>query len=224
MAWIPDGTFLMGSDCHYPEERPAHRVTVSARFVTKTGYLTVAERALDAHQGPGGLVFRKPAGPVDLSNDQAWWPYVACACWRCPGKSLPTEAEWEFAARDGLEAATYVWGNELTPNGRYVANTWQGHFPWHNSCLDGYEGLAPVASFPPNGYGLYEMAGNVWEWTSDWYANPQEQRKVLKGGSYLCAPNYCRRYRPAARFPQTMTVRRCDIGFRCVARIRCGSG
>jgi formylglycine-generating enzyme len=302
LAWIPGGTFRMGSDAHYPEEAPAHQVTVQgfymdvhtvtntefARFVAKTGYVSVAERPLDpalypgAQPGalvPGGLVFRKPRGPVDLGDLRAWWEYVPGASWRCPegpgsltsgrdsfpvvqvayedavayaawaGKALPTEAEWEFAARGGLDGATYVWGDEFTPNGRHRANTWQGHFPWHNECGDGYEGVAPVKSFPPNGYGLYEMAGNVWEWTSDWYADRHEApeskacctpanphgaemqrsfdpampavripRKVIKGGSYLCAPNYCRRYRPAARYPQMIDTGTCHIGFRCVVR------
>ena len=305
MAWVPAGTFLMGSDVHYPEEAPAHHVTVSgffidrtavtngdfAAFVAATGYLTVAERPLDpaAYPGadpsmlvPGGLVFRKPVGPIDTGDLRSWWSYVPGACWKCPqgpessiearndlpvvqvayedalayaawaGKSLPTEAEWEFAARGGLDGAPYVWGDEFTPGGRHLANTWQGRFPWHNECADGYDGLAPVKSFPPNGYGLYDMAGNVWEWTTDWYGDRHERRdpgksccipanprgpaiessydprmpqvriprRVLKGGSYLCAPSYCRRYRPAARYPQMIDTATCHIGFRCVARPR----
>jgi formylglycine-generating enzyme len=178
----------------------------------------------------------------------------AYAAWA--GKSLPTEAEWEFAARGGLEGAAYVWGDEFTPGGQHRANTWQGQFPWHNECADGYDGLAPVRSFPPNGYGLYDMAGNVWQWTADWYRDRHEQphpgksccvpanprgpgvdssfdrrmpnvripRKVLKGGSYLCAPSYCRRYRPAARYPQMVDTATCHIGFRCVARPGSGGG
>ena len=162
-------------------------------------------------------------------------------------KEIPTEAEWEFAARGGLEAAEFVWGDEFTPDGKSMANTWQGEFPYENLLEDGFEWTAPVSTFPPNGYGLYEMAGNVWEWTSDWYQdhsksavsccanfNPMggEQdescdsatadimipRKVMKGGSYLCAPNYCRRYRPAARMAQAIDTSTCHLGFRCIVR------
>jgi sulfatase modifying factor 1 len=229
---------------------------------------------------PGSAVFQKSAGPVDLSFP-SWWAYVPGANWRHPegpestlegreqhpvvhvayedaeayaawaGKELPTEAQWEYAARGGLEGAIYPWGNEFAPGGRLMANTWQGEFPWQNLCLDGYESTAPVGSFQPNGYGLYDMAGNVWEWTSDWYqprhparaskpccipVNPRgatrEQsldlmasqssipRKVLKGGSFLCAPNYCLRYRPAARIPETIDTSTCHIGFRCVINKR----
>jgi formylglycine-generating enzyme required for sulfatase activity len=217
---------------------------------------------------------------VPLNDFRNWWRYVPGACWRYPegprsdlngreshpvvqvayedalayacwaGKDLPTEAEWEFAARGGLEGGDFCWGDELTPGGRHLANTWQGEFPWRNLRADGYEGTAPVRSFPPNGYGLYEMAGNVWEWTTDWYRDrhkkPSEHsgccalgnprgpsvehsydpmmprvripRKVLKGGSFLCAPNYCRRYRPAARYPQMVDTAACHIGLRCIVR------
>jgi formylglycine-generating enzyme required for sulfatase activity len=163
------------------------------------------------------------------------------------GKELPTEAEWEFAARGGLEGAEFVWGDEFEPDGQPMTNTWQGDFPNENLLTDGFEWTAPVGSFPPNGYGLYEMAGNVWEWTTDWYqehskiqhtccgnlnprgGNREESfdpcnpavpipRKVMKGGSFLCAPNYCRRYRPAARMPQTVDTSTCHLGFRCIVR------
>ena len=229
---------------------------------------------------PGALVFVKPSHPVRLDNFRNWWSYVPGACWRHPegpqsdlagrethpvvqiayedalafarwvGKELPTEAEWEFAARGGLEGADFCWGDEMTPGGKHLANTWQGEFPWLNLRTDGHEGTAPVKSYPPNGYGLYEMSGNVWEWTADWYrpqhkkpsarsgcctlSNPRGPsmehsydpcmpnvripRKVLKGGSFLCAPNYCRRYRPAARYPQMTDTAACHIGFRCVVR------
>ena len=300
MAWIPGGTFRMGSDAHYPEEAPAHSVSVQGfwmdrftvtnadfkRFVEATGHVTLAEQPAKAEDYPGAkpemlvpssVMFRRTDGPVDLANHFNWWVYVAGADWRHPRgpasgirklmdhpvvhvayedacayakwarKGLPTEAEWEFAARGGLEGAEFCWGDELMPGGKSMANTWQGEFPWQNLCEDGYEWTAPVGSFPANGYGLHEMAGNVWEWTTDWYQehgkikracctidNPRggdaEQsydpnsagvripRKVMKGGSYLCAPNYCRRYRPAARMPQAIDTSTCHLGFRCIVR------
>jgi formylglycine-generating enzyme len=159
------------------------------------------------------------------------------------------EAEWEFAARGGLDAAEFAWGDEFTPGGRHMANTWQGNFPHENLAADGCERTSPVKVFPPNGYGLYDMIGNVWEWTTDWYATrhaedpakscciPQDPRgsveeqsydprqpniriarKVVKGGSHLCAPNYCRRYRPAARHAQPIDTSMSHVGFRCVVR------
>jgi formylglycine-generating enzyme required for sulfatase activity len=219
MVWIPAGTFLMGSNDHYPEEAPAHRVTVGGfwmdqhavtnaefrRFVDATGHVTLAERPANAADYPGAkpemllpasVMFRKAAHPVDLGNHYNWWEYVQGANWRHPrgpgsslqglwkhpvvhvafedaeayakwvGKQLPTEAEWEFAARGGLDGAEYAWGAEFTSGGRHMANTWQGEFPWQNLLEDGYEWTAPVGSFPPNGYGLYEMTGNVWEWNT----------------------------------------------------------
>jgi sulfatase modifying factor 1 len=229
---------------------------------------------------PGSMVFQKRTGPVDLRNYANWWAWVPGADWRHPkgpassleslgqhpvvhvayedaeayatwaGKALPTEAEWEFASRAGLDGATFTWGEEEFPDGKAMVNSWQGEFPWQNLLTDGHEGTSPVGSFPPNGYGLYDMAGNVWEWTSDWYeprgaaptvksccmgsVNPrvispeksydprQPQfripRKVVKGGSHLCAPNYCLRYRPAARQPQMIDTGMAHIGFRCVLR------
>ncbi|MEX2387331.1 MAG: formylglycine-generating enzyme family protein [Phycisphaeraceae bacterium] len=228
---------------------------------------------------PGSLVFIKPTGPVDLRDFRNWWRYVFGADWRHPygpdsstegkeehpvvhvsyadaeayarwaGKDLPTEAEWEYAARGRLEGAPYAWGSEFNPGGRWMANTWQGRFPWQNLKLDGYAGTSPVGSFPPNGYGLVDMIGNTWEWTVDWYRqeHPREApkscctptnprggeesesydpahpnmtipRKVLKGGSHLCAPNYCRRYRPAARHPEPVDTSTCHVGFRCIVR------
>ncbi|APT59876.1 sulfatase-modifying factor 1 [Roseomonas gilardii] len=302
MRWIPGGRFTMGSDHHYAEERPAHPVRVAgfwmdatpvtnaafARFVTATGYVTLAERPLDpalypdaipALLVPGALVFRMTDGPVDTRDVRNWWSYTPGACWNRPegpgslldgrddhpvvhvahedaaayaawaGKALPTEAEWERAARGGLEGAEYAWGEEMTPGGVHMANTWQGPFPWRNFAADGFAGSSPVGSFPPNGYGLSDVTGNVWEWTEDWYAarhaadpgklccapaNPRGApvegsydprqpairipRKVVKGGSFLCAPSYCRRYRPAARQPQMVDSAMSHLGFRCLRR------
>jgi formylglycine-generating enzyme required for sulfatase activity len=217
---------------------------------------------------PGSLVFKKPDRPVNLRNNLAWWEYKPGADWRHPqgpessiagrenhpvvhvayedalayaawaGKELPTEAEWEFAARGGLEGKAYPWGDASNPDGRFMANTWQGHFPYENSADDGYEGTSPVDAFPPNGYGLFDMVGNTWEWTSSPFdaveiqpgaAPPQScchtstgddraVRRVVKGGSHLCAPNYCLRYRPAARQGETVDSSTCHIGFRCVVR------
>ena len=167
---------------------------------------------------------------------------------RWVGKALPTEAEWEYAARGGLVDAAFAWGDELAPEGRMMANYWQGQFPWQNTLEDGFERTSPVGAFPANGFGLHDMIGNVWEWTSDWYAadaaepshrccgpplarlaheqesyDPQAPqvrigRKVLKGGSHLCAANYCQRYRPAARYAQPVDSPTSHIGFRCIVR------
>jgi formylglycine-generating enzyme len=209
---------------------------------------------------PGSLVFCRTRGPVDLRNFRNWWAYVPGACWTRPegtasdtytrgrhpvtqvayedaeayaawaGKALPTEAEWEYAARGGLEGATYAWGEEPFPDGQPMANTWQGEFPWDNQLLDGYEGTSPVGAFPANGYGLYDMTGNVWEWTCDPFDHATAKaccspspddglaRRVIKGGSHLCAPSYCLRYRPAARQAESEDTSTTHIGFRCVVR------
>jgi sulfatase modifying factor 1 len=198
-----------------------------------------------------GADWRHPRGPASSIAGMDDHPVVhvgyddAEAFARWAGKELPTEAEWEFAARGGLESSEYPWGDELAPDGQQMANTWQGEFPIENLATDGYEFTSPVGSFPPNGWGLFDMIGNVWEWTTDWYAsghhpkdaccsgagkrNAREAsfdpavalpipRKVMKGGSFLCAPNYCRRYRPSARMAQAVDTSTCHLGFRCVVR------
>lgn len=291
-------TFTMGSDRHYPEEGPAHRVQVDAfaietrqvtnaqyaRFVADTGYVTVAERPLDPAEYPGApvenlvpgsMVFVGAAGPVDLRHLSQWWRWTPGASWRHPegprsgldgradhpvvhvahedaqayaewaGRALPTEAQWEAAARGGLHHAEFTWGDEAESGDRRLANFWHGDFPWRAD--SGYGATSAVASYPPNPYGLYDMAGNVWEWTDDWYGerhgggqssccvprNPRGSevadsfdprqpqfrvpRKVIKGGSFLCADSYCRRYRPAARRPQMIDTGMSHIGFRCIA-------
>jgi len=303
MVWIPGGTFRMGSDKHYAEEAPVHRVTVDAfwidrtpvtnrqfrEFVRATGHVSFAEVAPDPKDYPGALpnmlragslVFSPPKQPVDDMRDWSqWWRFKFGANWRRPygprsslsglndhpvvhvayrdalayakwaGKDLPTEAEWEFAARGGLDGAEFAWGDVFTPGGKQMVNTWQGAFPRENLKLDGYERTSPVTAFPPNGYGIYDMIGNVWEWTTDWYSAGHEAdadkacctplnprggredasydacqpeikipRKVVKGGSHLCAPNYCRRYRPAARHPEPVDTSTSHVGFRCVVR------
>jgi formylglycine-generating enzyme len=210
---------------------------------------------------PGSLVFFPTDRPVDLRDVTQWWRYVPGANWRHPGgpgstldgldqhpvthvaaedadayaawagKELPTEAEWEFAARGGLDGAVFTWCDELTPKGRVMANTWQGEFPWRNLKPPRKRGTSPVRCFPPNGFGLFDMAGNVWEWTSDLFAAqggccvPGQPgagipRRVIKGGSHLCAPNYCLRYRPAARQGEAVDTSTQHIGFRCVVRVR----
>jgi formylglycine-generating enzyme len=220
----------------------------------------------------GSVVFTPPSGPVPLDHPLAWWKFVRGANWRHPlgpgsnlagkekypvvqiawpdavayakwaGKRLPSEAEWEFAARGGRDRQNYPWGNELNPKGKWMANTFQGHFPDKNSSADGHAGIAPVASFPANDFGLYDMSGNVWQWVSDWYRpdyyaqlqraevaidpqgppdslDPQEvgvAKRVQKGGSFLCTDQYCERYMPGARGkgdPETATN---HLGFRCV--------
>ena len=295
---IPGGSFRLGSDDHYPEERPLRTITVAAfaldltpvtnaafaRFVQATGYATLAERVRPA----GSAVFAMTAGPVDLRDPSHWWRFVAGANWREPagpgsgirgredhpvvhvalddaqayaawtGKRLPTEPEWEAAARGGLVGATYAWGEEFAPGGQWMANTWRGAFPWYHADAQG-PGTTAVGSYPANGYGLRDMIGNVWEWTATPMHDPkpcgctpppvdggaargpssgatqeaapttgdapdacrqggrQAPPMVLKGGSHLCAGEYCARYRPAARIPLTPDSTTSHVGFRCAA-------
>ena len=302
MIHLKGGMFWMGSNDHYPEERPAHPVTVDpfwidetpvtnrdfAAFVAATGHVTSAEIAPDPADYPGAdpallqpasLVFQQPARRVSLRDFSQWWDYRRDANWRQPlgpdssldgledhpvvhiafedalayaqwaGKELPTEAEWEYAAQGGQDRTEYAWGDELMPGGVPQANIWQGEFPIENTMEDGYLRTSPVRSYPANAFGLFDMIGNVWEWTADYYAdrhadspmktccapkNPRGvsldqsfdpampdiriARKVLKGGSPLCAPNYCRRYRPAARHAQPVDTSTSHVGFRCVKR------
>ena len=219
---------------------------------------------------PGSVVFQRTRGPVPLDDPRHWWAYVPGASWREPwgpgtanderldhpvtqvahedaeafarwaGRALPSEAEWEYAARGGLDGRTYAWGDDPEPGGELMANTWQGEFPWKNDGARGWRGTSPVGLFPANGFGLLDMTGNVWEWTADDYSLPaaspspccgaareqvefigpsaQIPRRVLKGGSHLCSPSYCLRYRPPARQPEAVDSATTHIGFRCVVR------
>ena len=240
MIALSGGTFLMGSDRHYPEEAPAHRVSVSPfqidatpvtnaqfrAFVAATGHVTQAEIAPRAEDypgaqpdmlKPGSLTFRPPAGQVSLNQPLSWWDFTFGANWRRPygkgsdlrdhdqhpvvhvsyadalayavwaGKDLPTEAEWEFAARGGIDGADYAWGAELNPGGKHMANTWQGAFPVENLREDGFARTSPVRAFPPNSYGIFDMIGNVWEWTKDWYV-PRHEADPGKGLLRSCQP------------------------------------
>jgi sulfatase modifying factor 1 len=234
-------------------------VTIAERELDLSQY----PGAAPADLVPGALVFRPTAGPVDLRDWRQWWDWVPGASWRHPlgpdsgidgkadhpvvqvayadaqayarwaGRRLPTEAEWEYAARAGT-TTTYPWGDDVAPCGRLMANTWQGKFPYRNDGADGWVGTSPVGAFPPNGFGLVDMIGNVWEWTTTVYAahhRPGGAQQIsaccapavdptinqtLKGGSHLCAPEYCHRFRAAARSPQSQDSATTHIGFRCL--------
>jgi formylglycine-generating enzyme len=290
MVAVPAGRFLMGSDTHYPEERPVHEEHVTEfwidehpvtnaefrRFVRDTGYRTTAEIAPSGEEFPdadpadlvpGSLVFRPTPGPVPLDDWRRWWHWTPGTNWRAPqgpgsnlggrelhpvvhvsyedalayaawaGKELPSEAEWEHAARAGHEPTTYAWGSEFMPRGKMMANTWHGRFPWENLAPPGRDRTTPIGWFPPNDWGLLDMIGNVWEWTtSSWTddhhgrarehdsccapQNPlrEDDRRVMKGGSHLCAESYCLRYRPAARQGQALRSSTSHLGFRCILR------
>jgi formylglycine-generating enzyme required for sulfatase activity len=297
MVWIPGGVFWMGcEDCGMPDALPLHLVEVDgfwidrtpvtnaefSRFVTETGYVTVAERPLEASDYPGvpkdmlvpgSAVFSPTGQPVALDNPLQWWRYTPGASWKQPqgkgsstrgkerhpvvhvafedvtayakwaGKRLPTEAEFEFAARGKLDRHLYPWGNDLKPHNKPVANTWQGRFPAADTAEDGFAGTSPVDAFPANGFGLYDMGGNVWQWCADWYRpdyyaqlakpggvarnpagpsdsyDPQEPgaaKRVLKGGSYLCTDQYCARYLVGSRGKAEVTSGASNLGFRLV--------
>jgi len=297
MVWIPGGAFVMGSNRHFPEEAPAHKVWVDGfhmdvspitnaqfrAFVDDTGYLTLAEGGSNRmhHIAEPALLPRMGSHvflPSSLSREDGKRPYVwhflNDANWRHPlgldsdihdlddhpvvhiayadaqayarwaGKELPTEAQWEYASGGGTQEE-YAWGKEFLPNGVHVANTWQGEFPIENTGEDGYLRTSPVKAYPPNPHGLFDMVGNVWEWTADFWSprhelprfntirrNPkvtnavesclafgrsgQIPRRVLKGGSHLCDPHYSPRYRPPARRAWGVESRAGDIGFRCI--------
>jgi len=249
--------------------RSTNYVTIAERTPTREEFPTAPAQNLIA----GSVVFMPTNHEVPLNNHYQWWSYVKGANWRRPlgpesdikgkekypvvqiaypdaeayakwaGKRLPTEAEFEFAARGGLSGKTYVWGDEFRPNGKWMANTWQGKFPVRDTGDDGFAGIAPVKSFPPNGYGLYDMAGNVWQWCSDWYrpdyyaqlaktgavtvnpqgpdssfdpAEPDEKKRVHRGGSFLCNDQYCSRYIVGTRGKGEINTGTNHLGFRCV--------
>jgi formylglycine-generating enzyme required for sulfatase activity len=294
MRRVPAGSFVMGSDSHYTEERPAHPRHVAEflidehpvtnaefrRFVAATGHVTTAELVPSAADFPdadptelvaGSLVFRPTAGPVPLDDWRRWWHWTPGADWRHPtgpdttldgrerhpvvhisfedalayaawaGKELPTEVEWEYAARAGREPTEYAWGSEFMPRGKPMANTWHGDFPWRNDEPPGRDRTTAVGRYPANPWGLVDMIGNVWEWTdTPWSDSHSESsanhhsccaphhaeaeslaevdRKVMKGGSHLCAPSYCARYRPPARQGQGIRSSTSHLGFRCIVR------
>lgn len=291
MVYIKGGAFQMGTN-DFEDASPVHEVVIDgfwmdehevtnaqfARFVSATGYQTVAERPLDPKDfpnvpldalQPGSAVFTPPAHTVGLDNHLQWWQYVVGASWRQPegpgssikgrenepvvhiayedaaafakwaGKRLPTEAEWELAARGGKSNSKYYWGNELKPKGSWAANVYQGNFPVQDAAEDGYKGVAPVKSYTPNAFGLYDMDGNVWEWCSDYYRpdyyesspnknpkgpsdsfdpmEPGAVKRVQRGGSFLCNEQYCERYVAGSRGKGEISSGSNNLGFRCVS-------
>ena len=303
MIWIPGGTFRMGSDKHYPEEAPAHRVTVDGFWmdrypVTNRQFREVRKgyrprhrrrdhprskglsrnapahglrgladvlsrpriRSASATSASGGRSPRARNGgiPTDPEATSVGWTIIRSCMWpsamRSPTRNglariCQPKRNGNLRRAAGSTDAEFAWGDEFTPAGRHMANTWQGEFPRQNANADGFERTSPVTAFPPNGYGLHDMIGNVWEWTADWYSpkhqadaakaccipkNPRGGReddsydprttnvkipqKVIKGGSHLCAPNYCRRYRPAARHAEPVDTSTSHLGFRCIRR------
>ena len=261
MVYIKGGTFAMGDDDGMPFEAPVHtveldsflidraEVTVAefAKFVSQTGYRTEAENygwsaVFDLETGAwrraDGANWRQPEGadstaaPDEPVCQISWNDAAAYAKWA--GKRLPTEAEFEYAARGGLAGKKYAWGDELKPDGKFLANWWQGTFPARNTREDGFLSRAPVKSFAPNGYGLYDMTGNVWEWTADWFApnyyetSPRKNPKgaesgterSIRGGSFLCADNFCSNYRVAGRSQATPDSGMNNLGFRTAKSIK----
>ncbi len=292
MVWVPSGSFAMGSDYEpFRDARPIHTVRLHgfwmdrtpvtnrdyARFVSATGYVTVAEKKPDARDLPGvpvenlvagAVVFTPPKGPVPLDNVGNWWRFVPGASWRHPegpassiagrenhpvvhvawedaaayaawaGKRLPTEAEWEYAARGKRTQAPFIWGTQFRPGGRAMANTFQGHFPDRNTLGDGWVRTSPVGEFPANDFGLRDMAGNVWQWCADWYRpdyyqhspgvdpmgpaesydpdEPGVPKRVQRGGSFLCTDQFCSRYMPGGRGKGAIDTGISHVGFRCV--------
>jgi sulfatase modifying factor 1 len=260
MVFIKGGSFQMGDDEGMSFESPAHTVEVDsflidstevtvaefAKFVEATNYKTEAEKygwsgVFDFDAGEwrrvDGANWRHPDGKNSLANVNepvcqiSWNDAAAYAKWA--GKRLPSEAEFEYAARGGLQGKKYAWGDELKPNGKFLANWWQGSFPDKNTVEDGFLSRAPVKSFPPNGYGLYDMTGNVWEWTADWFDEnyysvspkknpqgaPQGTEKSIRGGSFLCAENFCSNYRVAGRSRSAPDSGLNNLGFRCARSI-----
>lgn len=296
MAWIPPGTFQMGSN-DFQDAQPVHKVKLTKgfwmdvteitneefrKFVEETDYKTIAERPLDPDDFPGvpeaklvsgSVVFDPPDRKVSLNNPLQWWSYIEGASWKNPegpekdggdidpdkpvvqvsykdakaycdwaGKRLPTEAEWEYAAKGGKDYSTYYWGEEMKPSDKWPANIYQGSFPDDNTAEDGFTELAPVKSYSPNPYGLYDMDGNVWEWVSDYYRpdyyqsgtmvdpqgpsssydpmEPNAVKRVQKGGSFLCSDQYCRRYLAGSRGSGEINSGSSNLGFRCAAESR----